>query len=158
MTGWRVGFAAGPKAIINHMAKMQSQSTSGIGSVNQAAAIAALTGPLELVRDHTANLQHRRDVLLKHLQPIEGLRCESPEGAMYIFCGCEGFIGKSTPQGSVLNNDTDVVMYLLDSVGVALVQGEAYGLSPCFRASFVASEPDLVRGAQLIDQAYRALS
>ena len=157
MTGWRVGFAAGPKSIINHMAKMQSQSTSGIGSVNQAAAIAALTGPLELVRDHTANLQHRRDVLLKHLQQIEGLRCDVPEGAMYIFCGCEGFIGKTTPQGAVLKNDTDVVMYLLDTVGVALVQGEAYGLSPCFRASFVASEPDLVRGAQLIDQAYRAL-
>ncbi len=158
MTGWRVGFAAGPKHIIAQMAKMQSQSTSGIGSVNQAAAIAALSGPLELVKERTANLQHRRDILFEHLSPIGGVTCDLPEGAMYIFCGCDGFIGKQTPDGKVLKTDTDVVMYLLDTVGVALVQGEAYGSSPCFRASFVAAEPDLVRGAALIDQAYKALS
>jgi len=76
---------------------------------------------------------------------------------MYIYCGCADFIGKQTPDGTTLNTDTDVVMYLLDTVGVALVQGEAYGMSPCFRASFVASEADLIRGAELIGQAYGAL-
>lgn len=157
MTGWRVGFAGGPKHIISQMSKMQSQSTSGIGSVNQAAAIAALSGSLDLVKERTANLQHRRDVLFEHLEPIDGVSCALPEGAMYIFCGCEGFIGKETPDGQTLQTDTDVVMYLLDSVGVALVQGEAYGSSPCFRASFVATEQDLIRGSELIAQAYRAL-
>jgi len=157
MTGWRVGFAAGPAHIIAQMAKMQSQSTSGIGSVNTAAAIAALTGPIELVHERTLNLQHRRDVLFKHLSEINGVTCRLPEGAMYIYCGCDDFIGKTTPAGTTLENDTDVVMHLLDSVGVALVQGEAYGMSPCFRASFVASEADLIRGAGLIGQAYEAL-
>ncbi|MGB7306085.1 MAG: aminotransferase class I/II-fold pyridoxal phosphate-dependent enzyme [Burkholderiaceae bacterium] len=158
MTGWRVGFAGGPKHIIAQMNKMQSQSTSGIGSVNQAAAIAALSGSLDLVKERTANLQERRDLLFKHLSPISGVKCELPEGAMYIFCSCDAVIGKQTPDGKILETDTDVVMYLLDSVGVALVQGEAYGASPCFRASFVASEQDLVRGANLIDQAFSALS
>lgn len=158
MTGWRVGFAGGPRHIIAQMSKMQSQSTAGIGSVNTAAAIAALTGPQQLVREHTLNLQRRRDILFEHLSRVEGLSCRLPQGAMYLFCGCDGFIGRTTPEGRRLVDDTDVVLYLLDSVGVALVQGEAYGLSPCFRASFVASEADLVRGARLIEQAYRALS
>jgi len=157
MTGWRVGFAAGPAHIIAQMAKMQSQSTSGIGSVNTAAAIAALTGPIEQVRERTLNLQRRRDVLFEHLSKIDGVTCRLPEGAMYIYCGCADFIGKTTPDGTTIETDTDAVMYLLDSVGVALVQGEAYGMSPCFRASFVASEADLIRGAALIGQAYQAL-
>ncbi|MFK7963265.1 MAG: aminotransferase class I/II-fold pyridoxal phosphate-dependent enzyme [Burkholderiaceae bacterium] len=157
MTGWRVGFAAGPAHIIAQMAKMQSQSTSGIGSVNTAAAVAALTGPLEIVRERTMNLQHRRDVLHEHLSKTPGVTCQLPDGAMYIYCGCEDFIGKTTPGGQTLQTDTDVVMFLLDSVGVALVQGEAYGMSPCFRASFVASEPDLIRGAALIGQAFETL-
>ena len=157
MTGWRVGFAAGPRHIILQMSKMQSQSTSGIGSVNAAAAIAALTGPQQFVRERTLNLQKRRDLLFEHLSRVEGLSCRLPQGAMYLFCGCDAFIGQTTPEGKRLADDTDVVLYLLDSVGVALVQGEAYGLSPCFRASFVAGEADLVRGAGLIDEAYRAL-
>ena len=157
MTGWRVGFAGGPKHIITQMSKMQSQSTSGIGSVNQAAAIAALTGPLDIVRERTANLQQRRDLLFQHLKDTGAVQCDLPEGAMYIFCGCDGFIGKRTPDGSTLQTDTDVVMYLLDSVGVAVVQGEAYGSSPCFRTSFVASEKDLVEGAKRIGEAFNAL-
>lgn len=158
MTGWRVGFAGGPKHIITQMSKMQSQSTSGIGSVNQAAAIAALSGPLDIVRERTANLQHRRDILFENLSRIDAVSCDLPEGAMYIFCGCDAFIGKQTPDGKTLRNDTDVVMYLLDSVGVAVVQGEAYGSSPCFRTSFVAAEKDLVEGAARIGQAYSALN
>lgn len=157
MTGWRLGFAGGPKAIIANMSKMQSQSTSGVSAVAQAAAIAAITGPQEIVRERTANLQFRRDILYKKLSAAKGLSCGLPEGAMYIFCSCAGTIGKRAPDGRVIENDTDFTMYLLDSVGVAVVQGVAYGLSPYFRASFVAPEADLVLGGDLIQQACAAL-
>lgn len=157
MTGWRLGFAGGPKAIIANMSKMQSQSTSGVSAVAQAAAIAAITGPQEIVRERTANLQYRRDILYKKLSAAKGLSCGLPEGAMYIFCSCAGTIGKRAPDGRVIENDTDFTMYLLDSVGVAVVQGVAYGLSPYFRASFVAPEADLVLGGDLIQQACAAL-
>lgn len=157
MTGWRLGFAGGPKEIIANMSKMQSQSTSGVSAVGQAAAIAALEGPQELLAERTANLQYRRDILFEKLNAAPGLSCDLPNGAMYIFCSCAGTMGKTTPDGKVLETDTDFTMYLLDSVGVAVVQGEAYGLSPYFRASFVAPEADLVRGGDLIQQACAAL-
>ncbi len=157
MTGWRVGFAGGPKAIIANLSKMQSQSTAGVSAVSQAAAAAALTGPMDLVHERTANLQRRRDILFDRLSRIEGLACHRPEGAMYVYCSCAGAIGRRTPAGKPIENDTDFVLYLLDSVGVAVVQGAAYGFSPYFRASFVASEADLVRGADRIDQACRDL-
>ncbi|MCG8545296.1 MAG: aminotransferase class I/II-fold pyridoxal phosphate-dependent enzyme [Alphaproteobacteria bacterium] len=158
MTGWRVGFAGGPKEIIANMAKMQSQSTSGVSAVGQAAAIAALNGPQELVAERTANLQYRRDLLFEKLNKAPGLSCDLPEGAMYVFCSCAGTIGKRTPDGKTIENDTDFTMYLLDSVGVAVVQGVAYGLSPYFRASFVAPEEDLIRGGDLVQQACAALT
>ena len=157
MTGWRVGFAGGPKEIIGNMSKMQSQSTSGISAVSQGAAVAALEGPQEFVHERTANLQHRRDILFEKLSAAEGLNCDLPEGAMYIFCSCAGTLGKRTPDGKVIETDTDFTMYLLDSVGVAVVQGVAYGLEPYFRASFVAPEADLFRGGDLIQQACAAL-
>jgi len=157
MTGWRVGFAAGPKKIIQQMSKMQSQSTAGVSAVSQAAAVAALTGPLDYVKNRTNNLQKRRDILLNKLSIIPDFVTRSPQGAMYIYAGCPGVIGKTTPQGNVLNSDTDFVLYLLDSVGVALVQGAAYGMSPYFRASFVASNDELNRGGDLIAQACAAL-
>jgi aspartate aminotransferase len=158
MTGWRLGFAGGPKEIIANMSKMQSQSTSGVSAVAQAAAIAAITGPQALVRERTANLQHRRDMLYEKLSAAKGLSCDRPEGAMYIFCSCAGAIGKRAPDGRVIENDTDFTMYLLDSVGVAVVQGVAYGLSPYFRASFVAPEKDIIDGGNLIQQACAALT
>jgi len=157
MTGWRVGFAAGPANIISQMSKMQSQSSAGISAVSQAAAAAALNGPLDYVAERTADLQRRRDLLLSALSGIDGLHCPVPAGAMYIYCSCDGLIGKTCPDGTRIDSDTDVVMYLLDAVGVALVQGEAYGMSPCFRASFVASDDDLLRGAERIGQAVTAL-
>ncbi|MEL0110193.1 MAG: aminotransferase class I/II-fold pyridoxal phosphate-dependent enzyme [Rickettsiales bacterium] len=158
MTGWRLGFAGGPKDIIANMAKMQSQSTSGVSAVSQAAAVAALEGPQEYVKERTANLQYRRDILFEKLNKAKGLQCDLPEGAMYIFCSCAGTIGKTAPNGKVIENDEDFTMYLLDSVGVAVVQGSAYGLSPYFRASFVAPEADLVRGGDKIQEACAALS
>ena len=158
MTGWRVGFAGGPKDVIANMSKMQSQSTSGSSAVSQAAAVAALIGPQEFVKERTANLQYRRDILFEKLNKAEGLKCDLPEGAMYIFCSCAGNIGKKAPNGKVIETDEDFTMYLLDSAGVAVVQGNAYGLSPYFRASFVAPEADLVRGGDKIQEACAALS
>ena len=158
MTGWRLGFAGGPKEIIANISKMQSQSTAGTSAIGQAAAIAALNGPQEFIAERTANLQYRRDILFEKLRAAEGLNCDLPEGAMYIFCSCAGAIGKRTPDGKVLEYDADFTMYLLDSVGVAVVQGVAYGMSPYFRASFVAPEADLVRGGDLIQQACAALT
>ena len=157
MTGWRVGFAGGPKDIIANMSKMQSQSTSGSSAVSQAAAIAALTGPQEFVVERTANLQRRRDILFDKLNKSNGLKCDLPEGAMYIFCSCAGIIGRRTPNGKLIETDEDFTMYLLNSVGVAVVQGDAYGLSPFFRASFVAPEADLIRGGDKIQEACAAL-
>ena len=158
MTGWRVGFAGGPKDIIANMSKMQSQSTSGSSAVSQAAAVAALIGPQEFVKERTANLQYRRDILFEKLNKAKGLKCDLPEGAMYIFCSCAGNIGKKAPNGKVIETDEDFTIYLLDSAGVAVVQGNAYGLSPYFRASFVAPEADLVRGGDKIQEACAALS
>ena len=157
MTGWRLGFAGGPKEVIANMSKMQSQSTSGVSAVSQAAAVAALTGPQEFVRERTANLQNRREMLFEKLNKAQGLQCDLPEGAMYIFCSCAGNIGRKTPNGTVIETDEDFTMYLLDSVGVAVVQGNAYGLSPYFRASFVAPEEDLLRGGDKIQKACAAL-
>ena len=157
MTGWRLGFAGGPKTMIANMSKMQSQSTAGVSAVSQAAAAAVLTGPQDFVRERTADLQRRRDLLFAQLSRIGGLSCDKPGGAMYIYCSCAGVIGKRTPDGKTIENDTDFVMYLLDSVGVAVVQGEAYGFSPYFRASFVAPDADIKRGGERIAQACEAL-
>ena len=158
MTGWRVGFAGGPKDIIANMSKIQSQSTSGSSAVSQAAAVAALTGPQEFLIDRTSNLQRRRDILFKKLNKSTGLKCDLPEGAMYIFCCCAGNIGRKAPNGKLIETDEDFTMYLLESAGVAVVQGNAYGLSPYFRASFVAPEADLVRGGDKIQEACAALT
>jgi aspartate aminotransferase len=153
MTGWRVGYGGGPKDIIANASKMQSQSTAGSSSIGQAAAVAALTGDQRLILERTADLERRRDILYAALNKAEGLHCDLPEGAMYCFCSCAGAIGKRTPDGKLIENDTDFTMYLLDYVGVAVVQGAAYGLSPYFRASFVTTEEDLNRGGALIQKA-----
>ncbi|MGY9056080.1 MAG: aminotransferase class I/II-fold pyridoxal phosphate-dependent enzyme [Alphaproteobacteria bacterium] len=157
MTGWRVGYAGGPVGMIQAMSKMQSQSTAGVSSIGQAAAAAALNGPQAFIKERTANLQYRRDILLDYLNGAAGLSCDRPEGAMYIFCSCAGAIGKMTAKGKVIETDQDFTLYLLDDYGVAVVQGEAYGLSPYFRASFVASEEDLHKGGRLIQEACAAL-
>jgi aspartate aminotransferase len=158
MTGWRLGFAGGPKEIIANLSKMQSQSTAGVSAVSQAAAVAALTGPQDIVPERTADLQRRRDILHEKLNQAPGLACDLPAGAMYLYPSCAGTIGRRAPDGRAIDNDTDFTMYLLDCYGVAVVQGEAYGLSPHLRVSFVASEEDLVRGGDLIIEACRALT
>ena len=158
MTGFRCGYAGGPKEIIAKMSNMQSQSTAGVSAIGQAAAVGALNGPQDLLTGRAANLQLRRDILFEKLNAAPGLNCDLPDGAMYIFCSCAGTVGKKRSDGQVIETDTDFTMYLLESVGVAVVQGEAYGLSPYFRASFVAPEVDLVRGGNLIQEACAALN
>ena len=133
MTGWRIGFAGGPADLIKAMAKGQSQSTSNPSSVSQAAAVEALNGPQDFIAAHNEVFKARRDLVARGLNECPGLTCQTPEGAFYVYPSCAGTIGKSTPDGKVIESDTDFVGYLLESEGVAAVQGEAFGHSPYFR-------------------------
>ncbi len=158
MTGWRVGYAAGPKELIAAMNKIQSQSTTHTSSISQAAALAALTGPLDFMADWVAAFKERRDLVVEMLNRAEGLNCATPEGAFYVYPSCAGLIGKKTPDGKTIETDGEFVTYLLESVGVAVVQGEAFGLSPYFRVSY-ATSIDLLRDAcTRIQKACAALS
>jgi aspartate aminotransferase len=158
MTGWRVGYAAGPTELIAAMNKIQSQSTTHTRSISQAAALAALTGPLDFMADWIAAFKERRDLVVEMLNRAEGLNCATPEGAFYVYPSCAGLIGKKTPDGKTIETDGEFVTYLLESVGVAVVQGEAFGLSPYFRVSY-ATSIDLLRDAcGRIQKACAALS
>ncbi len=143
MTGWRIGYAAGPKELIKAIAVIQSQSTSNPSSISQAAATAALNGDQSFLKGWKETYQKRRDLVVGMLNKAEGITCPMPEGAFYVYASCAGCIGKETPDGKVLNTDTDFVNYLLESVGVACVQGEAFGLSPYFRISYATSDKAL---------------
>jgi aspartate aminotransferase len=142
MTGWRLGYAAGPVELIRAMARMQSQSSLNPSSISQAAAAAALNGPQELVAQRCAEFQKRRDVIVPLLNAIPGLSCEPPEGAFYVYVSCAGWLGKRTPQGKVLDTDADAAAYLLEN-GVAVPDGGGYGLSPYIRLSFATSVDQL---------------
>jgi aspartate aminotransferase len=136
MTGWRIGYAAGPVPLIKAMAKIQSQSTSNPCSISQAAAVEALNGPQDFVPQRAQAFRARRDRVVELLNQAPGITCSKPEGAFYVYPGCDGLIGKTTAEGKVLGNDTDVVAWLLESEGIAVVQGAAFGISPCFRISY----------------------
>lgn len=153
MTGFRLGFAAGPRELIRGMVKMQSQSTAGVNSLGQWAAVEALNGPQEFLADRAAAFQERRDRMLEILKAVPGLTCDKPQGAFYLFPRCEGLLGRKTPQGKTLVTEQDVVVYLLEHVGVALVQGEAYGLSPYFRISIASSLENVVEAGRRIARA-----
>lgn len=152
MTGWRLGFAGGPPELIREMVKMLSQSTAAPSSISQAAAVAALTGPQGFVRENSRSFEQRRDLAVAMLNQAKGLTCRSPEGAFYAFPDCSRLIGRTTPKGKLLENDRDVVLYLLEQ-GVAAVQGEAYGLSPHFRISFATSTELLTEACRRIQRA-----
>ena len=158
MTGWRVGYAAGPDELIKAMNKIQSQSTTHTASISQAAAVAALNGPHDFIDDHNAVFVERRDLVVKMLNEAEGITCPKPDGAFYVYPSCAGMIGKKTPDGNVLETDGDVVTYLLDSEGVAAVHGEAFGLSPHFRVSYATSTELLKEACTRIQRACAALS
>lgn len=157
MTGWRIGYAAGPKPLIKAISAIQSQSTSNPCSVSQAAAVAALNGPQDFLKERARVFQQRRDLVVKMLNEAEGLNCPTPEGAFYVYPSCAGLIGKTTPEGKVLSNDEDVATYLLESVGVAVVHGAAFGLSPHFRISYATSTEVLTEACTRIQKACAAL-
>ena len=158
MTGWRIGFAGGPVALIKAMAKVQSQSTSNPSSVSQAAAVEALTGPRDFIAEHNVAFKERRDLVVDMLNTCPGLQCHRPEGAFYVYPSCAGAIGKTTPEGKAIESDGDFVTYLLEAEGVAAVQGEAFGMSPYFRISYATSSEALREACTRIKRACEALS
>jgi aspartate aminotransferase len=158
MTGWRIGYAAGPVPLIKAMSKLQGQSTSNPSSISQAAALAALDGPQEFLADWCDSFKKRRDLVVEMLNKAEGLSCIVPEGAFYVFASCEGAIGKKTPDGQVIETDEDFAQYLLKSENVVTVHGEAFGLSPFFRVSYALSEDVLEKACLRIQKACAALT
>ena len=156
MTGWRLGFAAGPASLVRAMARIQAQSSLNPSSISQAAAVTALSGPQDIVGERRSEFEARRDVVVPRLAAIPGLSCSMPHGAFYIYVCCADWLGRRTPQGQLLANDADVTAYLLES-GVAVPNGAGYGLSPYFRISFATSTAILEEACRRIDAAARAL-
>ncbi|MBD8890687.1 pyridoxal phosphate-dependent aminotransferase [Roseibium litorale] len=136
MTGWRIGYAGGPVELIKAMAKVQSQSTSNPSSIAQWAAVEALNGPQDFIPANNEVFKARRDLVVSMLNQAKGLACPNPEGAFYVFPSCAGTIGKTAPSGKVIETDEDFVTELLETEGVAVVQGSAFGLGPNFRISY----------------------
>ncbi len=157
MTGWRIGYAGGPKELIKAMGTIQGQSTSNPSSVSQAAAAAALNGDQAFLQDWVESFKQRRNLVVSMLNACEGIDCPMPEGAFYVYPSCAGCIGKTTPDGKVIENDSDFVTYLLESQGVATVQGVAFGLSPHFRISYATREKALEEACNRIQKACAAL-
>jgi aspartate aminotransferase len=153
MTGWRIGYAGGPEKLIKAMSVLQSQSTSNPSSVSQAAAAAGLNGPQDFIAEHNKVFRERRDLVVGMLNQAKGLKCHRPEGAFYVYPSCAGAIGKTTPKGETIRGDGDFVTYLLDSEGVAVVQGEAFGSSPNFRISYATATEVLEEACRRIQRA-----
>jgi aspartate aminotransferase len=152
MTGWRIGYAAGPVALIKAMGTIQSQSTSNPCSVSQYAALEALTGPQEFLAENRKVFERRRDLVVSMLNRAEGVTCPSPEGAFYVYPDISGCIGKATPAGTVITNDEVFATALLEETGVAVVFGAAFGLSPNFRVSYATSDAVLVEACTRIQK------
>ncbi len=157
MTGWRIGFAGGPNALIKAMGDLQGHSTSNASSISQAAAVGALTSSIEFLNDWRKSFQERRDLVVGLLNKAPGLSCAKPEGAFYVYPSCAGLIGKTTPQGKVLAADEDVVSYFLETEGVAAVHGAAFGMSPYFRISYATSPEVLTDACARITRACEAV-
>jgi aspartate aminotransferase len=143
MTGWRIGYAGAPEALIKAMAVVQSQSTSCPSSISQAAAVAALSGPQEIVRERCASFDERRKLVVRNLNQIAGLSCRMPQGAFYTYANCGGLLGRLAPDGTNITSDAAFAAYILDAAGVAVVPGAAFGLSPHFRISYATSKAEL---------------
>ena len=158
MTGWRLGYAAGPVELIKAMGALQSQSTTNPSSISQAAGVEALNGPQDFIPKNNAVFKTRRDLVVGMLNEAAGIRCPVPEGAFYVYPSCAGAIGKKTPQGKRIDTDTEFCEYLLESVGVAVVPGSAFGLAPHFRISYAASNETLKEACGRIQKACAALA
>ncbi len=143
MTGWRIGYAAGPESLIKAINKIQSQSTTHATSIAQAAAAAALDGPQDFIAERNAVFKERRDLVVHALNQCPGLSCRTPEGAFYVYPSCAGLIGRTAPDGTALTSDTAVAAALLEAEGVAVVPGAAFGVSPYFRISYATSTDTL---------------
>lgn len=157
MTGWRIGYAGGPRELIKAMSKVQSQSTSNPNSIAQAATVAALNGPQDFIAERNEVFKKRRDMVVAMLNEAEGLECPTPEGAFYVYPKCEGVIGRKTPDGKVIESSEDFITYLLESEGVAVVHGAAFGLDPHFRISYATSDEALKDACGRIQRACASL-
>ena len=158
MTGWRIGYAAGPKEIIKAIAKIQSQSTTNPSSISQAAAVEALNGTQDFIKERANSFQERRNFVVKALNEIDGIECLNPDGAFYVFPSCKGLIGKKDTNGNELKMDTDFVQSLLENSGVAVVQGSAFGLEGFFRISYATSMENLKKALEKISSFCKSLS
>jgi aspartate aminotransferase len=158
MTGWRIGYGAGPEALIKAMGKLQSQSTSNPSSIAQWAAVEALNGPQAFIPEHNKVFKERRDLVVSMLNQAKGIACPTPEGAFYVYPSCAGVIGKRTAAGKVIDNDQDFAEALLEAEGVAVVHGGAFGASPNFRISYATSTAALEDACQRIQRFCGGLS
>ncbi|HEX2146890.1 MAG TPA: aminotransferase class I/II-fold pyridoxal phosphate-dependent enzyme, partial [Pseudorhizobium sp.] len=152
MTGWRIGYAAGPIELIKAMDMIQGQQTSGASSIAQWAAVEALNGPQDFVAKNKKIFEARRDLVVSMLNQATGIKCPTPEGAFYVYPSCEGLIGKAAPSGKVMETDEDFVSELLEAEGVAVVHGSAFGLGPNFRISYATSEEQLEEACRRIQR------
>ena len=157
MTGWRMGYCGAPATLVKQMTKLQQQTTGCASAISQAAAVAALSGPQDFVQERTARFQERRDMVVSMINQARGLKCPVPKGAFYVFPSCADLIGKKTPDGKVIETDQDLTLYFLESEGVAVVHGGAYGMSPFFRISFAASDDELREACERIQRACASL-
>ncbi|MGQ3032436.1 MAG: aminotransferase class I/II-fold pyridoxal phosphate-dependent enzyme, partial [Ferrovibrionaceae bacterium] len=150
MTGWRLGYAGGPAALVKAMAVVQSQSTSNPSSLSQAGAVAALSGPQDLIAEHNAIFRERRDLVVAALNRIDGVECPVPDGAFYVYPSVAGLIGRRTAKGALIASDADLVAYLLEEADVAVVPGSAFGLSPHLRLSYATDTATLAEACRRI--------
>ena len=158
MTGWRLGYGAGPVELIRAMTVVQSQSSTHTSSVSQAAAVEALNGRQDFIQPHNDLFRERRDLVVSMLNRTEGVTCRTPEGAFYVYPSCGALIGRTAPDGTVISDDSAFSTYLLESEGVAVLPGAAFGMSPYFRISFAASTESLTEACLRIQRACAALS
>lgn len=158
MTGWRIGYAAGPANLIAAMTKLQGQSTTNASSVSQAAALAALEGPQDFLADWTAAYDRRRDLIMQQLEGVDGLVFTRPQGAFYHFIECSGLLGRTDPRGQRIVTDNDLSLYFLENAGVSLVPGSEFGLPGHLRLCFAKSDQQLMRACRTIREAVESLS
>ena len=158
MTGWRIGYAAGPKEIIKAIAKIQSQSTTNPSSISQAASVEALSGTQDFIKIRADSFQERRDFVVQALNDIDGIECLNPDGAFYVFPSCKGLMGKKDTNGKEIKSDTDFVQSLLENSGIAVVQGSAFGLEGFFRISYATSMDNLKKALEKISSFCKSLS
>ncbi|MQX56105.1 aminotransferase class I/II-fold pyridoxal phosphate-dependent enzyme, partial [Sinorhizobium meliloti] len=157
MTGWRLGYGAGPADLIKAMNTIQGQTASHTSSISQYAAVEAIGGDQSYLLGFVKQYEARRDLVVRKLNEAYGLRCGAPDGAFYVFASCEGLIGRRTPAGQIIRTDEDVAMFLLEHAGVAVVPGSGFLMSPYFRVSYASSEAELAEACDRIIAACQVL-